>query len=185
MQGFLPIRMIRQILWQVRDGILQILLWNTRTGGLSAFIMKCKPLNWYKGHEQNIGETAENKGFQHIGCCWNPLFAFGVASELRGSSGHARPQGSQVWPQLTPVANRLPPIVCECDPCGHGFDPSKFSYDEKRQTYGWGIAWYQQSAPQLKAAGLFYKKKLSVFVKYYIRISYLCPVYSEQSPLRL
>ena len=41
-----------------------------------AILPKCKPLIWCKGDEQNIGKTAENKGFRHIGCCRNPLFVF-------------------------------------------------------------------------------------------------------------
>ena len=50
---------------------------------------KCKPLIWYKGNEQNIGKTAENKGFRHIGCCRNPLFAFGAASGQHGNLGQS------------------------------------------------------------------------------------------------
>ena len=67
---------------------------------------KCKPLIWYKGHEQNIGKTAENKGLRHIGCCRNPLFVFGAVPRKYGSGGYGQPQWSQVWP------------LCGC------FDPS-------------------------------------------------------------
>ena len=55
---------------------------------ISGILRKCKPLNWYKGIEQNIGKTAENKGFRHIGWCWNPLFAFGAG--LKMCSGRQR-----------------------------------------------------------------------------------------------
>ncbi len=57
---------------------------------------KCRPLNWYNGHEQNIGKTAENKGVWHIGCCRNPLFVFEAVPGQCGSGGYGRPQWSQV-----------------------------------------------------------------------------------------
>lgn len=47
-----------------------------------------------RGNEQNIGKTAENKGSQHTGCCWDPLFAFGAVPGQHGAvvidshSGH-------------------------------------------------------------------------------------------------
>ena len=88
---------------------------------------KCKPLIWYKGHEQNIGKTAENKGLRHIGCCRNPLFVFGAVPRQYGSGGYGQPQWSQVWPLcgcFDPCGKRSDPYGCECDPCGHGFDPS-------------------------------------------------------------
>ena len=38
-----------------------------------------------------MGETAKNKGFWHAGCCWNPLFAFGVVPGQHGSGGCEQP----------------------------------------------------------------------------------------------
>ena len=45
---------------------------------------------------KKVREIAENKGFRHIGCCWNPLFNFGVMPEQYGSGGYGRSQWSQV-----------------------------------------------------------------------------------------
>ncbi len=43
-----------------------------------------------------ISETAENKGFRHIGCCRNPLFDFGAVLGQHGSGGYGRPQWSRI-----------------------------------------------------------------------------------------
>jgi len=78
--------------------------------------MKCRPLNWYKWHEQNIGKTAENKGFWHIGCCRNPLFVFGAASGQHGNLGQSM-EGRSL---LTAPQRRLNTVVKWSDrPRGH------------------------------------------------------------------
>ncbi len=78
--------------------------------------MKCKPLIWYKRNEQNIEKTAENKGFRHISCCWNPLFAFWLVWK----SAAVGRGGVHFWTlhgvHLNPVVRGNEPYVVSLNP---------------------------------------------------------------------
>ncbi len=57
-------------------------------------------------------KTAENEGFRHIECCWNPLFAFGAGS---GSMGTAD-VNSHSGHKSDPAVAVLPPSLVQFGP---------------------------------------------------------------------
>lgn len=81
-----------------------------------------------KGMNRILGKPLKTRGFGILDVAGIPCLILGLCQGSMGAAvtdGHSGHKSDPSVAVLTPAAKRSDPLwLYECDPCGHGFDPS-------------------------------------------------------------